>query len=238
MADKDREPVITDFTKREQTRLLLVEGKDDAAFVFGLMTYLGLKDDIFVYAVKGKDKFARSLRVLIKSPEFTDLEYIGIIRDRDFAEDDPNPFARLRHALERASASHQTHEYPVPDEEQQPASNEDLTVNILLLPEKGLEGMLEDLIFGVFQDDVVTDCVEDYFTCLEDKTGDLRRNIVPKARLRAFIAGKAVDARNTKNDTEIWEPDLIYNRASWWQDDYWNHESFDAIKTFLRQMVE
>ena len=160
------------------------------------------------------------------------------MRDSDFINDDPNPFGSMQDMLRRLNQEHSVRNYPVPDKPAEPVSNEHLTVNILILPESGVEGMLENLIFDALRDDVVTECVDDYFACLADKTGELRKNILPKAQLRAFIAGKAVDAKNTKADTEIWEPGLIYNRASWWQDDYWEHEAFDRIKIFLRQMVE
>ncbi len=164
--------------------------------------------------------------------------YFQFKRLHPFFSDESFVDPSLQDALQRASERHNMRNYPLPDRPESHATNNFLSVNILILPDMGVEGMLENLIFDALRDDIVTECVDDYFACLADKTGELRKNILPKAQLRAFIAGKAVDAKNTKADTEIWEPGLIYNRASWWQDDYWKHEAFDRIKIFLRQMVE
>ena len=64
-------------------------------------------------------------------------------------------------------------------------------VSTIILPDEGVEGMLEDLVLSAYSEDPVSSCVEDYFHCLEERRVTLKRTVLPKARVRVFIAGKS-----------------------------------------------
>lgn len=228
------ETKITDFANRGYSRLLLLEGSDDIDFVYGLLGELNLRQTIYLHQVGGKDNFEKALIALIMSAEFEDLQHLGIIRDADYNTD---AFESIRSAIANANQQHSRRDYPIPTNADEVVTNDDLTISIHILPGANVEGMLEDLVFNVLSEDVVINCVEDFFHCLQDQSIELRDNVLPKAKIRVFMAGKAVDKSGKGDDKKYWELANI-THASWWKDEYWDHPAFDKIKAFLRQLAE
>ena len=228
------ETKITDFVHRGYSRLLLVEGPDDADFVYGLLGVLKLRHVIYLHQIGGKDNFEKALIALIMSAEFEDLQQLGIIRDADYNTD---AFESIRSALINANQRHSRRDYPIPTNADEVVTNNDLSLSIHILPEANVEGMLEDLVFNVLSEDVVTNCVDNFFHCLQDQLIEFRDNVLPKAKIRVFMAGKAVDKSGEGDDKKYWELAHI-THTSWWKDEYWEHQAFNKIKAFLRQLAE
>jgi hypothetical protein len=222
---------ITDFAQKGYSRLLLVEGPDDMDFMFALLGELGLRNSIYLHKVGGFTKFQNELIALLLSAEFQDLRHLGIVRDADFNTD---ALSSLQSHLQNANNRHPQRKFPVPQQARTVATHNDLQVSIMILPQAGIEGMLENLILDALANDHVLKCVNDYFECLE-KTGiEAKRNIIAKAKIRTFLAGKAVDSQATHDESQIWEMRHMF-RMDWWT---WEHTAFDELKAFLRQLAQ
>jgi len=97
--------------------------------------------------------------------------------------------------------------------------------------------MLEDLVLDALSEDSIMPCVDDFFTCLRDHHIDIVQERLPKARVRVFITGKNVDGQATAGaDADKLYLSDIY-RMSWWRAEFWEHESFNDARAFLRQLV-
>ena len=94
--------------------------------------------------------------------------------------------------------------------------------------------MLESLLVDALADDTIMACVNAYIQCLQDANINLKNHVVPKAKIRIFLAGNAIDATNTHEDSEIWELQYMFRLERW----NWNHSAFEPIKTFLSQLAE
>lgn len=221
---------ITDFAHRAYSRLLLVEGPDDIDFVYALLGELSLLETIYLYQVGGKDNFEKSLTALINSSEFDQLEYLGIMRDADYNTD---AFESIHSAIANANKRHPRHSIPVPDKPLE-IVGEDLKVSIMILPDSGIEGMLENVILDVLADDKIILCVDNFITCLEEQDIELKLHVLPKAKVRIFLAGNALDATSSRDESEIWELRHMFKLKRW----QWEHPSLEGIKAFLRQLAQ
>ena len=103
----------------------------------------------------------------------------------------------------------------------------------MILPGSGVEGMLEDLVLSAFDDDPAMACAEDYFACLQDNGINLKRHILPKAKSRVFLAGKAADAQHDRQTSESWEIQYLFH-LNWWS---WDNSVFEPVKAFLQQLA-
>ena len=222
---------ITDFSHKGYSRLLLVEGDDDIDFMFSLIGELGLRDKIWLHAVGGYNKFQKELVALIHSAEFQDLEYLAIVRDADY---NTNALNSIQTHLKNANSRHARHQFPIPQVEIQPTGDDDLKVSVMILPQAGIDGMLESIVLDALAEDDIMDCVNNYFKCLQGKSIELKENVLPKAKVRTLLAGKAVVASATHNESQIWEMRHMF-KMSWWS---WEHSAFDRLKTFLRQLAQ
>ena len=93
--------------------------------------------------------------------------------------------------------------------------------------------MLEDLVLNALSTDPVSSCVDDYFTCLEERDITLKRTVLPKARVRVFIAGKVVDDEAIGKDRDTWEMRYAF-RSDWWS---WDSPAFNKVKAYLTQLA-
>jgi len=224
---------MTALIPEGESRLLLVEGKEDQEFFIRLGYHLQFSEatPLHILQYEGKDNLGRYLRILMRNPNFEQITRIGIVRDADYGTD---AFQSVKTALEYANRNNRQ-QLPVPQSPIQPSEGKP-EVSVLILP-ADTEGMLEDLVLDALSEDSIMPCVDDFFTCLRDHHIDIVQERLPKARVRVFITGKNVDGQATAGaDADKLYLSDIY-RMSWWRAEFWEHESFDDARAFLRQLV-
>ena len=217
----------------DKSRLLLVEGKEDQEFFIQLGYHLKFTAEtpLHILQYEGKDNLGRYLRILMRLPSFEQIIRIGIVRDADYGTD---TFQSVKTALEYANRNNRQ-QLTVPQSPMQPSEGKP-KVSVLILP-TDREGMLEDLVLDALNEDLIMPCVDDFFTCLRDNHIDIVQERLPKARVRVFITGKNVDGQATAGaDTDKLYLSDIYH-MSWWRAEFWEHESFNDAKAFVRQLV-
>ena len=196
---------IEDITKH---KLLIVEGTDEQNFFKAFLRHLSL-DDIQVMNMRGKSKIRAKLRALTLAPNFSDVTSLGIIRD---ADDEPSgAFQSVCDALKGAGL--------VAPRRQLSFTRGNPKTGIMVLPQPGSKGMLEDVCLNSINDTQEMDCIIKYLDCIKKHTGTLPSNI-SKSKLYSFLATK--------------EPGLRLGEAalrSVWR---WDNPAFEQIKRFLK----
>ena len=221
---------MTELIPEGTSRLLLVEGKEDKQFFI----QLGYPSELpCILQYEGKNNLAGFLYQLIQNSNFKQVSQIGIVRDADYGTD---AFQSVRTAIKNANAN-SPRQLPVPKTVIEPSEGSP-KVSVLILPSEERDGMLEDLVLDALNNDPITPCVNDFFTCLKDRKVEIVQERLPKARVRVFITGKNVDRQAAvSDDTDKLYLSDIY-KMSWWRGAaFWKHESFDEAKAFLRQLV-
>jgi hypothetical protein len=224
------EKTVTDFAHKGYSRLIMVEGQDDGSFIYALLEELNLKDKIYLHAVGGKEKFTSNLIALLLSAEYENLSHLAIIRDADYKTD---ASASIQKSLENANLRNERRQFPIPDKAGKYIGSE-LKLGFFVLPQSGVEGILENLLIDSLADDKIMSCVDAYIQCLKEAEINLKTQLIPKAKIRIFLAGNAVDEKSSHEDSKIWELQYLFGLERW----NWNHPAFDSIKTFLRQLAE
>ena len=195
--------------KVEQPNVLVVEGKEEELFFGALIKHLGLQG-IQIMPIGGKEQLRRNLKALVLSPGFSEITSLGIVRD---ANADPvAAFQSVRDALRAVGLPAPEHPLvPVGDSPQ---------VAVMILPEQGVAGMLEDLCLRSVMQDPAMYCVEQYFECLRRKRLSLPSNI-SKAKVQVFLASRHRAGLRLGEAAE----------AGYWP---WDAETFQQVKTFLQ----
>lgn len=160
--------------------LLLVEGKDDEGFFDAFLKHLNITN-IQVLSVAGKTKIRKNLKALTKTPGFSDLFTLVVVRDAD--ENPDGAFQSVQDALGNAGL-------PVPDKPFEICAGEP-RVMVLILPGQGKTGALEDLCLQAVADDAILYCVEKHLQCLKDQRVTLPKN-TGKAKVQIFLGSKEV----------------------------------------------
>jgi len=169
---------MADTVKILKPNLLVVEGHDDELFFNALVKHLNL-GDIQILPIGGKTKLCENLRALTISPGFANAASITIVRD---ADDNPKgAFQSVQDALKSAGL-------PSPEKaferyEQEPR------VMVMILPEEGKTGALEDLCLNSVANDTIIYCVEKHFSCLKEQKISLPQNPA-KAKVQVFLGSK------------------------------------------------
>ena len=160
------------------SRLLVVEGEDDAGFFRAFVKHLNFTD-VQVLPIGGKTKTRKNLKALILSPGFSDVLKLVVVRD---ADDNPKgAFQSVQDSL-RASG------LPVPLRPFELSGGKP-QVMVMILPEKGTPGALEDLCLRSLEKDAILYCVQQHFNCLKAQSVPLPKNI-PKAMVQVFLGSK------------------------------------------------
>jgi hypothetical protein len=245
----------SDYKKAIKNKLVLVEGEDEEYLIDALLGDLELDNDIQVMGIGGKDKFPEDLKTLKKGSDFEIVTSLGVMRD---ADNDPcGAFQSVCGALERAGV-------PVPIAPMQQAEGHP-SVTIIIIPDSNRKGMLENICLDSISDDPVIVCIDNFFNCLKDKKRVLAENVIPKARVRAFLASRewleiayfeylqecmanyvvnplspaVIVPRTHLFLASRYTPDLRLGIASKKTGDrYWdfNHSAFDKLKVFLKSL--
>lgn len=159
-------------------RLLLVEGKDEILFFGALITELGLQD-IQVLQMAGKTKLRETLKALVRTPKFTEVVSLGVVRDAD--SDYDAAFQSVCDALESVSLA-------VPQRPLEQFGNAP-RVTVMILPKENKPGMLEDLCLESVASTPAMVCVKQYFECLQTRSVPVPNNL-SKAKVHVFLASK------------------------------------------------
>jgi hypothetical protein len=191
-------------------KFVFCEGGDDLAIVSGVACAIGLPE-IRVEAFLGKDKLRSFLKDVQTRPEFTQKKVtaIGIVRDADANGD--AAFQSVCDAL-------RVNSFKAPESNGGFALN-GIKTGVLIVGPHGGKGMVEDLCLNSVSDRPEFPCVDDYFTCITQKSG--RRDFSSKARIRVWIASHV-------------DYTLYVGKAA--EKGYWPWDSpvFDPMKEFLR----
>jgi hypothetical protein len=236
-------------------KLLLVEGLDEVHLFSELLKDLHLDQEIQVFESGGKDQFGKKLNGLMVTTGWTQVRSIGIVRDAD--NDPKGAFNSVCSVLVAKGL-------PVPSKPCESMINDVHNVTILIVPGDNTPGMIETICLESVKDDPAMQCVDQYLDCLITHNRKLAKNVIPKARLRAFLASrellelehfenlqKYIQNQELKNPTlaaldvikihaflsSRYTPDLDLGIASQKLGDrYWDfdHPVFDKIKLFLQ----
>ncbi|MCS6803702.1 MAG: hypothetical protein NZ823_00990 [Blastocatellia bacterium] len=194
-----------------ESRLLVVEGKDEELFFEALIEHMGLRN-IQVLPVGGKAKLRPSLKALALSPGFSQVVSLGIVRDAD--ENATAGFQSVCDALKDAGLR-------FPDRCLSPAGS-DPAVTVMILPGQNKAGTLEDLCLESVAQDPAMGCVEEYFQCLEKQGLHTPQNL-SKARVQVFLASKQEAGKRLGEAAQAgYLP--------------WDNRAFEQVKEFLRQL--
>jgi len=225
---------MTRQIRSDEPRLLLVEGTDDVVFFRKLAEHLGISHQIHLVNYEGRDNLSNYLIAILSHPNFANnREHIGIVCDADY---NTNAFDSVVSALKNTNKGvGSKNKFAIPPKPLTRSTGSPY-VSVLIVP-VGTEGALEDLVLAALQADPIMPCVNDYFECLKKVGLQISRNRESKSKLSVFISGKITDSNHaTQRDTKR----RFLREAvsmSWWRAEFWEHESFDDARAFLRQLV-
>ena len=199
----------TNHVKIELPKMLLVEGESDRRFFEALLGRLSAIETVQVEPYGGKSKLRNFLRLLQVSPDYQEIDSIGITRDAD--QSSASAFQSIRSLL--MSAGLDSPDEPIVATRGRPR------VSVYIFPDCTNMGMLETLNLSAVQDDPAMPCVEQYFQCLEEGASMHSKN-PDKARAHAFLASRT-------------NPELRVGEAA--EAGYWQLDSpvYDPLKSFL-----
>jgi len=209
-------------------KILLVEGQDEVKFFETLLLHIGLREQIQVIEVGGRDRFIRGFPAFLLRPDFDQVLAYAIIRDAD--NNHSYTFDSIKGLLER-------HGQPCPKQHKEFASIDTLKVGIFVIPGNQETGMLESLCLQTVANHPAMACVDSLMACLpehlemkpESEARDSSRPYHPKntekARLLAFLAC-------------LHEPTTSIGLAA--QKGYWpfDHEALSDLCNFLKKLAE
>ena len=161
----------------DQSKLLLVEGRDAYEFFNMLLKHLEISD-IQIQNFGGIHELRPFLKVLINAPNFDSVQSIGITRDAE--KDASAAFYSVHNSLKAANIDNPSQVWQITTGIPQ--------IGIYLLPDlDAASGMLEDLCLNMLDTDAAIVCVEQYFQCLDNQSIPPPRNFA-KAKMMAFLA--------------------------------------------------
>ncbi|MEW6716045.1 MAG: DUF3226 domain-containing protein [Chloroflexota bacterium] len=195
----------------EQPNVLVVEGREEELFFGAFIQHLRLQN-IQTMPISGKEQLRRNLKALVASPGFSEVISLGVVRD---ANADPGAaFQSVHDALQAVNL-------PAPELPLVPVG-ERPRVAVLILPEVGMPGMLEDLCLRAIVQDPAMLCVEQYFECLQQEELPLPDN-TSKAKVQVFLASRR------KAGLRLGEA----AQAGYWP---WEAKTFEQVKDFLQRI--
>ncbi len=194
------------------SKLLLVEGKDEAVFCRALLQSLTI-NDVQIINIGGSQKFSSNIERLPKRQGFKEVTMLGILRD---AEINPakSTFDSVCSDLKRINL-------PVPTGLKW-FSDTSPQIGVFIMPDNNRSGMLEDL------------CLESLSGTDESKHTDtffMQANVTATAKdfaKRRVQAWFSIFKTNDDLQCEV-------GRAA--EAGFWNfdHPCFDGLKAFLKQ---
>ena len=232
-----------------QSKLLLVEGKDERNLFGALVNHLSLKD-IQIIVAGGYTQFQTRLKAIATTPGWENVQSLGIVRDAD--NDAEAAFQSICSVLRNRGLPS-----PLKSAELFVANP---SVSILIVPPHSATGMLEDVCLESVQDNPAISCVNGYFECLRN-TMVRQSPHLAKASVRAFLASREMvemsvfehfqeqyPSLNNQYPRQTnpafvhaflasrYRPDLDLGVAA--QKGYWNfdHDAFSSIRRFMETL--
>ncbi len=207
-----------------KVKQLLVEGRTPELFFAALAAHLRL-ESVEVWDFGSISQLTQFLKAFCARPEYkAQVQSLAIIRDAEFLPpapaNQPVPSA-VERAFQSIRSSLAAAGQPSPDAPGifAPTTPRD---GVFVLPNCRDEGMLETLCLESVLTARTSQCIEQYFTCMETEAGPRPRNM-PKARTFAFLATKDLS-------------DALVGRAAQngiWP---WDCEAFQPLRAFLQAM--
>ncbi len=193
-------------------KLVLCEGKDEVSVISGLCEASGIAG-LTIESFDGKNRLREVLTELPKRPEFVrkEVESLGILLDAD--QDPAAMWQKLRNDVQAALGVTLTGQAAFAGEHPRVAG--------LLIHGKDGRGMLEDLCLEAVRDQSGFPCVEEYFRCLAQRTG--QQTFHAKARFRAWMASQS-------------EFELHVGKAAEKGHLPWPNPAFDGLRAFLKSL--
>jgi len=193
-------------------KLVLCEGKDDIAVVAALCGHskiIGLSLEPY----GGRDRLQEVVRSLPIRPEFTreELESLAILIDAE--KDRDASFQKVRDIIEKT--------FGVVVEKPGVFTGSKPRVAAFVVCDDSGRGMLEDLCLKSVSDRADYKCMEEYFQCLREKTG--QKDFHPKAKFKAWMASQI-------------EFDIRVGLAAAGGYLPWQSEAFDDFREFLKSV--
>ena len=201
----------------EKPCLLIVEGKDDKSFFEALTNKMKIDDQLQIMITEGNPPYTDKIKAITEIPGFfNNLIIMGIVRDADKSASD---------CMRSIQGALKHNDLPIPDTALRIARLEDKpAITVMIMPDCESPGMLEDLCFRAMIDDPASDCVEQFFDCLEKNMSKPPRNL-SKAKLQAFLASR----KKTVSGLGDAAKKGIFN---------WDDPVFDQVKQFLKQLIK
>ncbi len=155
------------------TRILAVEGKDDAIFLKSLIQHLGIKN-LNVYDYGGVSK----LKLFFKRSGFENVKVLGLFRDAD--ANVSSAFQSLKSRLRNENIT--------PPVNLCEFTKNDIKAGVFIFPDNQSNGTLEDLCLSTVRNEEGYTCVEEFKGCIS-KLGNKPKH-ESKALVQAFLATK------------------------------------------------
>jgi hypothetical protein len=189
--------------------LLAVEGEDERNFFNALLSHIGVLG-VQIEPVGGKHQFKNKLPALLKTPGFSLVQHLAIVRDKD----EDNAFESIANTVKKAGLT--------PPVGSGRFSDGSLRVGIYVMPGGDVAGtMLEDLCLETITDHPAMACVRRFADCI---CGLVDPPHSPsKAKCQAFLAAQV---------------EIVNAVGLGAQKGYWDLESpvLNDLKGFLAQM--
>ena len=135
-------------------------------------------------------------------PGFNNLISLGITRDADNSFE--NAFKSINDAIAKSNISNS------------------IKTEIFILPDNQNKGMLEDLCLQSLNNNPEMFCINQYFQCIKQKTGQQPNNMA-KAQVHAWLTTQV------KPDKRLGEA----AQASYWN---WNNQAFSPLKKIMQSL--
>lgn len=193
--------------KIQRSRILVVEGKDDARFFAALLRHMQVPD-VQVLPMDGKTNLTSHLKLLVRTPGFTQVTRLGVIRD---ADDDP------RAAFQSVCSSLGTAGLSVPPRVAELQAGMP-AIAVVIVPHDG-PGAIENLCLSAVADDPAIQCVDAFFDCVRSRLAPPRH--ISKAKVQAFLSSRPEEGKRLGEAAE----------AGYWP---WDASCFTMIKEFVR----
>ena len=189
------------------SRLLLVEGNDEYWFFIQLLQDMGVNQnpqslDVQVVDIEGRTKFASSLSLLIKRPDFSQVHTVGFVRD---AEENPakSSYTSMASAIKKYLPA-----FPIP-KIGTVAKAGGVACGIFIMPNNADAGMLEDMCLKSVATQPLCVYVDSYvnsaFSLLS--ATDQKKYNAHKAKVQTYLAGQVEIVNSIANAAKkhIWD---------------------------------